>query len=414
MNEATWWLLLNLFTIAVMGYFSMIEMACISFNRVRLQYYASKGARRAKWLSWLMERPARLFGTTLIGVNVSMMVGSECARKTYEALGYPAEIAPLTQILIVITMGELAPMFAARRHPEHVVMLGMPILYATSTLLKPFLWGLEKLTHALSWLLGTTKEGSHGIFLTREELENVLQSSDDIETPTTGTEDFNQIISYIFKLREKRADQLMERLRPLHTLSSTATVGHMRHIMRNSDLPYLPIYHKRPTNIVGIAFPRDLIRIPDEEPLRKHARPPWFITLSSGISSVLTQFRRNNQSLAVVLDKQGRAQGFLTLESVLLEIFGPIEEDLEMSDERERHRVIERTVSGEMAVSDFATEFAIDLDRGGEENLSQLMTKILGHVPDVGEHIVLTPLRLTVRETSLTGAKTISVTTHSA
>lgn len=411
MTDASLWMLLNFITIVIMGFFSMIEMACVSFNRVRLQYYVSQGEKRAKWLSWMMEKPARLFGTTLIGVNIAMMVGSEAARKTYEALGYAPEIAPLTQIIIVITLGELAPMFAARRHPEHVAMLGMPILYATSYLLQPLLWVLDQLTKFFSYIL-STKQAGHSIFLTRDELEKVLQTTEDAPSANTGTEDFNQIVSYIFDLREKTALELVEPLKPLHTLSSTATVGHMRHIMANSNLPYLPIYHRRPTNIVGIAFPRDLIRIPDEEPLRKHTRPPWFITAQSNVSAILNQFRRNNQSLAVVLDSQGKAQGFLTLDSVLKAVFGPIEERIDPISDRAIKRVIERTVSGDMEITVFSEEFSVIIEEMGVETLSQLIAKILGHIPDVGEHIQLGHLCLTVKETSLTGAKTISVTSH--
>lgn len=181
--------------------------------------------------------------------------------------------------------------------------------------------------------------------------------------------------------------------------------------MRNSQLPYLPIYHQRPNNIVGIAFPRDMIRIPDETPVQEHARAPWFIIRDTRISEVLSQFRRNNQSLAIVLDRQGRAQGFLTLEAVLSGIFGRFEAKMaEALQKNETTHVIERTVAGDMSVSAFSSEFDIDLEGMSVETISQLMTKIVGHIPDTGESIQLSPLKLTVKETSLTGAKIIIVT----
>ncbi|SCA63480.1 Uncharacterized protein SCG7086_AS_00140 [Chlamydiales bacterium SCGC AG-110-P3] len=413
-SEALGWLALNLLTLIIMSFFSMIEMACVSFNRVRLQYYVSKGHRRAIWLNWLMQKPSRLFGTTLIGVNVTMMIGSECSRQFYESLGFLPEIAPLTQVLIVIVVGELAPMFAARRHPEHVTMLGMPLLYASAKLLGPVLAAIELITHGLNRLFGGGDSLEHDIFITRDDLQKIIEEQDDSTAPITGTEDFNTIVAHIFTLRDKQADQIMEPIRPLHMLPSNATIAHMRHIMLNSNLPYLTLFHQRPNNVVGIVFPRDLIRAGDTDLVRHHARPPWFITKNSRIIEVLGQFRRNKQSLAVVLDTQGRAVGTLSLDAVLQEIFGRVERqsnDPLTPDCPLMQRVVERTVSGDMLVSEFATEFEIDLE-GGHETMSQLLTKVLGHTPDPGEFIVLSPLKLLVKETTLTGAKTISVTSH--
>ena len=101
----------------------MIEMACVSFNKVRLEYYVSKGKKRALWLSFLLHHPAYLFGTTLIGVNVALIIGSECARRFYAALGLNPDLAALTQILLVLIFAEISPMFAGRRYAEHVASL---------------------------------------------------------------------------------------------------------------------------------------------------------------------------------------------------------------------------------------------------------------------------------------------------
>ncbi|MES2274306.1 MAG: DUF21 domain-containing protein, partial [Chlamydiota bacterium] len=68
------------------------------------------------------KRPSRLFGTTLIGINTALVFGSECARHIYESVHLDPDWAPLTQVLLVVIFGELAPMFAARRHPEQLAM----------------------------------------------------------------------------------------------------------------------------------------------------------------------------------------------------------------------------------------------------------------------------------------------------
>jgi CBS domain containing-hemolysin-like protein len=78
------YLFYTLLSIAIQGLFAFFEMACVSFNKVRLQYYVSLGTKRALWLNYLIQRPSRLFGTTLIGITTTLVVGSDCSRRFYE------------------------------------------------------------------------------------------------------------------------------------------------------------------------------------------------------------------------------------------------------------------------------------------------------------------------------------------
>src|SRR5690348_4151194 len=101
-SEALWWTFLNLISIIVLAFFSMEEMACVSFSRLRLHYYVSQGKRRALWLNYLLQEPTRLFTTTLLSVNAAMFIGSECARQSYIALGLSPDWAPVSQVILVV------------------------------------------------------------------------------------------------------------------------------------------------------------------------------------------------------------------------------------------------------------------------------------------------------------------------
>ena len=130
----------------------MMEMACVSFNKVRLQYYVSKNQRRAIWLSYLLNRPGLLFGTALIGITASLVIGSECARRLYDSLGLNSDWSPLSQIVLVIIFAEVSPMFAGRRYAEHAAMLGIPMFYFFSILLRPIIWILNAISISpLNW-----------------------------------------------------------------------------------------------------------------------------------------------------------------------------------------------------------------------------------------------------------------------
>ncbi len=131
-HSALLWLVFNLLSIVALSFYSMQEMACVSINKVRLKFYVSQGIKRAQWLEYLLHNPTRLFGTTLIGVSIATIISSECARQFHQAIGIDPDWAPLTQVFIVLIFGELAPMFAARIHSEHMALFRCPIVYASS------------------------------------------------------------------------------------------------------------------------------------------------------------------------------------------------------------------------------------------------------------------------------------------
>ncbi|MCB1181584.1 MAG: DUF21 domain-containing protein, partial [Chlamydiia bacterium] len=149
------WLMLTFFCILTQGFFSMMEMASVSFNRVRLQYYVALKIRRAIWLKSLLDRPSRLFANVILGVNISLQIGSQSSREFYSALGLNPDLAPLTQVFLVVILAELCPLFAARKYAEHVVMLGMPILYGIHILFKPIIWFISQITSFISFLIGS-------------------------------------------------------------------------------------------------------------------------------------------------------------------------------------------------------------------------------------------------------------------
>lgn len=167
------YLLFTLLAVAIQGFFAFFEMACVSFNKVRLQYFVSLGNRRALWLNYLLKRPSRLFGTTLIGVNAALFAGSECARQFYESIHLNPDLAPLTQILIVVIFGELAPLFAARRHPEQAAMFCVPLMILIARILTPVTWCFDAISHFVHKAMGQAKETP--LFLSREEVRMAFQ-----------------------------------------------------------------------------------------------------------------------------------------------------------------------------------------------------------------------------------------------
>jgi len=404
-SHALWWLFFNLLATAFLAFYSMVEMACVSFNKVRLQYYVYKGDKRAKWLHYLLDHPFRLFGTTLIGVNVGMVAGSECAREFHSSLGLSPDLAPLSQVAFVVVFGELAPMFAARHYAEDVAMIGSPLVYASARLLTPILWVIGWMTR-LANLLFKGQATRSEFFLSKEELQKILEEKGDPLSNGEESQEFNVITRNIFSLRHKTAADVMTPLQRICRLPSHATIAQMKNIVKRTDANSVMIYTKQPTNIVGIAFPRDLLRVADGKRVRDYSRAPWFVTEKTPLATILHQFQRNNKSVAVILDNKGKAKGVFTLDELVAEIFG----ETRCKPTKERALFfLERTFAGDMQVKAFHRQFGVLLDKNENLTLSQLMHERLARHPEEGDSIYIDPFELIAKETSLLDVKSVIV-----
>lgn len=406
--SAGWWLFFNFLSIFVLAFFSMSEMACVSLNKIRLQYYYSKGITRAIWLNYLLHNPSRLFGTTLIVVSLAMVIGSECARRFYSSIGIDPDFAPLTQVILVVIFGELAPIFAARRYPENVAMIGAPVIYFTAKLMTPILWIISGISAISNYLAGGSESGEN-FYISQEELQKLLEEQD--ETKTSGeTEDFDTITANIFKLEDKDARQIMIPISDILMIGANGHVQEARRQFAKTNENFLPLYLREIHNVVGVVFPRDIIRALDNKRLRDFCSPPWFITQHTNVLQILKQFKSNNQSVAVVLDDNGRTTGILSLDNIMEAIFGK-------SDRKEGQKapltqlIIDRTFPAHMNVEEFNKQFDTKLIENSELTLGELMVETLGHMPEEGESIYIEPFEITAKETTLREIKSVTITT---
>lgn len=402
-NAAFYFLLLTISCIFIQAFFAMFEMASVSFNKVRLHYYVSLDNKRAKWLSFLLDKPSRLFGTTLISVNTVMQIGSECSRRFYDSVGLNPDYAPISQVFIVLIFGELAPLFAARRHSEQVAMVCVPIVYALYFVLKPFTYLLGKISSLITSLSDKNKDMP--LTVSRDELQRAFED----KTLEEGGQ-LNVVIENIFSVKKKSAKDLMIPIENVQKISSQAKVQDLRHLLSVNFHSFIPIFHRSEENIVGLVYSRDLLKTEDDKRIADYTHPPWFIADDAQILEILKQFRTNNQSIAIVLSSSGQATGILTLDQIVSYLFG--EQEFKIKEEKKDLKpFIERTLSGEMLIEDFNTKFQTNIIQPNCETLSDLVYFYLKHHPVKGESIKIDRFEMIVLEPSLLGAKTVLVRT---
>lgn len=408
MDSAFWWLIFNLFTVFALAFYSMVEMACVSVNKARLQFYAINGSWRAQLLQKLLDNPSWLFSTTLIGVNVATFVGSECAREFYSSLGLDPDLAPLTQVVLVVVIGELAPMFAARKFSEHVALLGAPLLYLSAKILLPITWTIEFVTNFVDRILGS-KAHSHELLMGREELLKMVEGQEGAPVEGSDSQELNNVASALFTLHAFLAKDLMQPLQPAEMLPSDATITQLRNLLRKSPQNYFPIYHRKPNNIVGILHARDVVRAPENHRVAQYAQSPWFITLNTSVGNIIQQFRKNNQRIAFILEEGGKAVGFLTLAAIIQHAFGGPQQIKTVKQYKHASLLHEKTLPGSITVNEFKNRFGISLDEDENLTLEELIIREIGQHPNVSDSVIIGPYKLTVKSTTLLGIKTLAI-----
>lgn len=396
--------LFTLLCIVFQAYFTMMEMAIVSYNKVRLQYELSRGNKKAFWLTNLLNKPTYLFGTTLIGVNLFLQLGSECARSLYVCLGIDPDYASISQIIIVVIFAELTPLFAARTYPEHVVRLGITPIYFFSKLLIPFIWILDGICRCIDWILRCPPPAQN--YLTREELQKAIEGKD-IKYESDDQEHLDSLVQAIFVIKTKTPPELMIPIEKVPLASSDSTCKEIESILKNKYVPYIPLFYKKPQTIFGILYTRDLLKLKEADFVKDVARSPWFITEKNSLFQILKQFRWNNQHIAVVLDDNGNASGILTLDSLIEEIF----EIDQQSFSTQGPIILDKAFPAETPVRTVNRQLGILLPTENSETLEDLMTLFLGHEPTKLETVRIKNFEFTLESSPLLAERTIKIRT---
>ncbi len=389
----------------------MWEMAAVSFNKIRLHYYVSQGSKRAIWLKNFFHTPTRLFGTTLLAVNIALLAGSECSRQFYIAMDLNPSLAPITQIVLVLIFAELSPIFAARRAPEHVAIGGIGIVYVTSKILAPFLFIFEKASQLINRIFSGSKE-QDPLFITREELQHILEDVDAESTLYQEGKEMNRLSSNLLALREKTAKLVMTPLSEVISVPVSSTVAYVRDQFKKTGQDFILLFHRSEKNIVGVAHPRQLLRTSDNKRVSDFQKLPWFITEDAKILQVLKQFRSKNQDLSIVLNHSGEAVGIVTLDQLVTQIFGKLQQTKPPLQKGKKRIAIDLTFPGSTKVKDINRKYDLVNEGTTAETLSDLITYELGHHPDVGESILVGGYELIVKEVSLLDIKTVLLRTR--
>ncbi len=414
--------------IAVNGVFVAAEIALVTVRRSRVRQLSDEGDRRARRVARMTEQPGRLLATiqlgiTFIGFLAAAFAGASIAGQLAEwlrdigPLSTSADVLALLIVTLVVSLvtivfGELVPKTLALAHAERYALALARPMEALGVLLGPVVWLLTSVTHAVTRLLGVRDVTDEAI--SSEELRILLERG--TEQGTIEAEE-EQMIGAVLELGEQRAHEVMVARVDMVALPVDASLGDIVETIVSEGHSRIPVYEDSIDNIIGMLYAKDLLPylVGEDRPpsIRRLLRTPLFVPESMLVDDLLRSLQRRRVHIAVVLDEHGGTAGLLTIEDLLEEIVGEIQDEY---DEEEPMIVplgeLEARIDGRADVDDMLEHFGTSLDGDDQEEFDTvggLVYHYIGGVPAVGDAVEVDGLRITVEATDGRRVRTVHV-----
>ena len=379
-------------------FFSAAEMAFIAANRLRLRHAAEAGSRTAARYLEAFRQPERTLSTAMMGVTIAHIVASSTA--TWSLLPVVGKWAPLlvTAVLtpVMLVFGEIIPKAVAREWATSLILrLYWPLTWA-AVLLGPFV-AVARLVVSASLRLFGGHEPDTRAFVSREELKALLQLEPGEADVTTQEA---EMIDKIFDLGDTTVREVMVPLVEVTMLPDTATPQEAIAVIHQRGFSRIPVYRQRQTDIVGVVAAMDLLsRGAQAASLDELKRVPYYVPETKRIDDLLREMQRARTHMAVVVDEYGGSTGVVTLEDILEEIVG------EIQDEHDRTPAsVERLPDGSYLIQartnvDELNE-ALDwnLPKEDYETVAGLVLATVHRIPRKGEEFQVPGYAITVLE----------------
>jgi putative hemolysin len=419
-------ILLVVLLIAVNGFFAGAEVALLSVRQSRLRQMSEEGRAGAQAALSLLSNPGGLLSATQVGVTLSSLgIGwaaqgalSALLSGVFHVIASPLAVKILNGASFVLSflaisychvvLGEVVPKNLAFHKADRLAELVAPPLLLFYRLTGPFVAIIQRSAEAIARVLHPSSALHAGGHST-EELKLIVSSSRGLGYLPETQED---MIHRVLDLANVSVREVMTPRNDIVSVSADASLDEVLRAMVEQQHSRLPVYEKTPENIVGLLHYKDLLPFWEERrrALAKGRQPrPFRIRAfvrvlpvapeTKPLEQMLEEFKQGHSHMALVVDEFGTISGLLTVEDVLEQIVGRIEDEHDEKGRRPAAETSEVELDGATRIRDLETEFGIEIPgEAGFETLAGFLLYRLGEIPHVGESVEYEGRRYTVLE----------------
>ena len=389
------------------AFFSASETALTALGKLRIKTLLEKEGEKAKGIGLWASDPNRFLATILVGNNVANIGASVLAAFIAMRIlqdEFTAKIAwSVTGVMtfIILTFCELIPKTFARENAEEIALKTIGFLRGLSFILSPFIKLLLYISRGTLKIFGR-KVAKPGLFMTEEEIKTLIGIG---EEEGVLEEEEREMIESIFEFGDTKVQEVMIPRTEMVCVEINAKLEDILALLMKVGYSRIPVYEDKAENIIGLLYAKDLLRFRGKHQeealvLKDLMRQPYFIPETKKVNELLREFQRNKIHMAIVVDEYGGVAGIITLEDLIEEIVGEIEDEYDTG--REEIEYLEGgdvLVNAGIDIGELNEELGISLpEEEGIETLAGFITNLLGRVPPSGEVIEHENLKLCVVE----------------
>lgn len=393
------------------AFFSGCEIGLISINHFKVQQDAEDGNETARKVQNLLATPELFFSTTSVGTNIAVV--SSTAVFTAYAVTLTEDWGDVFAMVVlspvILFLGEIVPKIIFQAKADTLI----------PSLIQPLTWFTKVFGPATSifaglhgrlfgWLFksGSTSRKS---MVSRDQLLQVVK-------PEFENADLDSVkkkmIHRIFNLGDITVEQCMVPLVQMYGISDSATLAEANTIASETGFSRLPVFHERMFNTIGILNTFDLLTAPnDNTKITSLIRPAYYVPPNKKVDDLLKELQQRGLHIACVVDEYGGCIGIVTVEDLVEEIVGDIEDEFDQPEEKiETYPGGGYIVEAEMEIQAINETLHLDLPEGEYETVGGMIIDHLERIPAPGDQVDLGEIRLTVRESSKRKVNTVIIT----
>jgi putative hemolysin len=417
--DLKFWLeiLVILILVFISGFFSASEIAVIAVRKSRIKELAQAGDSRAAFVERLKNNPDKFFAIVQVGMTVTSSAASALAGATailfinplVKSIQIPAiqnSSGTISVILVIVVisylfleLAELFPKALAIRFAEPIALWVGPGTWWSLKILSVLINILSRSTNVCLRLVGIKPDARRETAVTEEEVKILL-----LEGLQHGVFEpaEHKMIHSVFEFADSVARNVMTPRTEIVAVEINDTPETILDIASVEYYSRLPVYEENLDNIKGVIHVRDLLNVFRDKELiivKDIMRPPLFIPDSKKISEVLKDMQKKKTHIAIVLDEFGGTAGLITMEDIIEEIVGEIQDEYDV----EENEIIMRPdgsaiVEGSAEADRICEKFAVTCPDGDFESVAGMVMNALGHIPALDESTEIAGLKITVIE----------------
>ena len=410
MKSVGWGILLVLVVILIGGFFAGAEMALVSLREGQVRALSRRG-KSGQRAARLAQDPNRFLSAVQIGVTLATLLSGAFGAdllagklKTPLTKLMPPGVAAVVSLIFVtlvisfftLIFGELAPKRLALQRSERVSLVTAPVLDRLAKLATPVVWLLSRCTNLVVRLVGGDPAAGRGV-MTDEELRDLVEGNQALSA------DERHIVGEVFDAGKRQIREVLVPRTEVEFLPAVMPLPEAADIAVHARYSRFPVYQESYDDVIGFVHARDLLgATEDGEAVRRVGevcRPVKMLPTSKTVLSALSEMRRDRAHLAIVVDEYGGTAGIVTLEDLVEELIGDIQDEYDVDESRPRQLPAgELEVDGLLNLDEFAELTGIDLPEGPYETVAGYLLAALGHLPAAGESVEVLGRQLTATE----------------